>query len=86
MAEPTRKLFRAEALDRAASPDDLERLMPLTGSKDWLLIAVTGALLSLVVVWAVVGRVPTIVAGRGVILGRSRSGRCRPRSVADSSR
>ena len=68
MAEPTRTLFRAEALGRAASPDDLERLMPLTGSKDWVLIVVTGALLSLAVLWSFVGRVPTIVAGRGIIL------------------
>ena len=68
MADPARQLFRAEALDRAASPDDLERLMPVTGSKDWLLIVVASALVSLVVVWSFVGRVPTIVAGRGVIL------------------
>lgn len=68
MTEPTRKLFRAAALERAASPDDLERLMPLTSPKDWVLIAVTGALLSLLGVWAFVGRVPTIVDGRGVIV------------------
>lgn len=68
MADSTKKLFRPEALAHAASPDDLERLMPVTSSKDWLLIVVTGALLSLVAAWAFVGRVSTIVAGRGVIL------------------
>jgi NHLM bacteriocin system secretion protein len=68
MADQNRTLYRAEALDRLSSPDDLERLMPVTGAKDWLLIVVTGVLLSLVVTWSIVGRVPTIVAGRGVIL------------------
>ena len=68
MAGPTRKLFRTEALERLSSPDDLERLMPVTRAKDWLLIVVTGALLSLLVIWSIVGRVPTLVAGRGVIL------------------
>jgi HlyD family secretion protein len=68
MAEPNRTLYRAETLDRQASPDDLERLMPVTGARDWLLIVVTGVLLSLLVIWSMVGRVPTIVVGRGVIL------------------
>src|SRR5439155_16163701 len=46
---------------------------PATGAKDWLLIVVTGLLLGLFALWSIVGRVPTIVAGRGVIL--------RPRQV-----
>ena len=65
MAEPNRKLFREEALKRFSSPDDLEQLMPVAGAKDWLLIAVAGALLVFFGVWCVVGRVPTIATGRG---------------------
>jgi len=42
--------------------------MPVAGAKDWLLIVVAGTLLVLVGVWCVVGRVPTIATGRGVIL------------------
>jgi HlyD family secretion protein len=68
MAEPERKLFRQEALARFSSPDNLEQLMPVAGAKDWLLIVVAGALLILVGVWCVLGRVPTIATGRGVIL------------------
>ncbi len=68
MATPGKKLFRAEALDRLSSPDNLERLMPVASPQHWLLIAVTGLLLGVFVVWSVIGRVPTIAAGRGVIL------------------
>lgn len=68
MAEPDKRLFRKEALERFSSPDNLEQLMPVASAKDWLLIVVAGALLALVGVWCVVGRVPTIATGRGVIL------------------
>jgi HlyD family secretion protein len=68
MVDANRTLYRAETLDRLSSPDDLERLMPVTGARDWLLIVVTGVLLSLLAIWSIAGRVPTIVAGRGVIL------------------
>jgi HlyD family secretion protein len=68
MADPDKKLFRKEALERFSSPDNLEQLMPVAGAKDWLLIVVAGTLLVLVGVWCVLGRVPTIATGRGVIL------------------
>ena len=73
MPERNRDLFRKEALDRLSSPDNLERLMPVAGALDWLVIAVTGFLLACVVVWSIVGRVPIVAAGRGIIL--------RPRQV-----
>jgi HlyD family secretion protein len=73
MAEPSRKLFRDEALKHATSPDNLEQLMPVVSPKDWLLVATAAALLALFGIWCMVGRVPTILTGRGVIL--------RPREV-----
>jgi len=68
MSELKKRLFRPEALDRLSSPDNLERLMPVTQAWDWLLIAVTGTLLVLFAGWAIVGTVPTTADGRGVIL------------------
>ena len=68
MAELEKRFFRPEALDRLSSPDNLERLMPVTRAWDWLLIAVTGALLVLFAGWSVVGTVPTTADGRGVIV------------------
>lgn len=68
MADPERKLFRPQALQRFSSPDNLEQLMPVAGAKDWVLIAVTATLLLLFGLWCVVGSVPTIATGRGLIL------------------
>ncbi len=68
MPEPSQKLFRAEALKHASSPDNLEQLMPVARAKDWLLLATAGALLLAAGVWSVFGQVPTIATGRGVIL------------------
>src|SRR6185369_13614676 len=76
MAQPERKLFRQQSLEHLASPDDLERLMPVARAGDWLIIVVTGALIGLLVVWSIVGTVPTVVNGRGVIL--------RPRQVMEA--
>jgi HlyD family secretion protein len=76
MGEPGRKLFRAEALKHVSSPDNLEQLMPVAGAKDWLLVGTAGALLALFGAWCVLGRIPTIVTGRGVIL--------RPRQVTQA--
>jgi HlyD family secretion protein len=73
MAELKRKLFRAEAIDRLSSPDDLESLMSVAGSKDWLLILTIGALLALFVAWCFLGTVSTTVEGRGVILRPERA-------------
>ena len=69
-------LFRKRAIERVASPDNLEQLMPAAVAKDWLMIAVLTALLGLAIAWSIVGRVPTIAAGRGVIL--------RPRQVVEA--
>jgi len=68
MVNRDRRLFREQSLDRLSSTEDLERLMPVARASDWLLIAAAGALISIAAVWSVVGRVPTVVNGRGVIL------------------
>ena len=68
MAELEKRFLRPEALDKLSSPDNLERLMPVTRAWDWLLIAVTGALLVLFAGWSIVGTVPTTADGRGVIV------------------
>jgi NHLM bacteriocin system secretion protein len=61
-------LFRPNALTRASSPDNLDRLMHVVRAKDWIpLLALTG-LLAVGGVWAVAGSVPTKVFGRGVLL------------------
>src|SRR5262245_4687611 len=61
-------LFRAKALCRMSSPDNLDRLMRVVRPKDWIPLATLSGLLAVGCVWAAVGSVPTKVAGRGVLL------------------
>ena len=68
MAEKNTNLYRAKALERFASPDNLERLVPAVRRRDWLPVLVTGVLLLLAVLWSVAGSVPTVVSGRGLLL------------------
>ncbi len=68
MASRNTNLYRAKALERFASPDNLERLVPAVHRRDWMPVLVTGVLFGLALVWAFAGSVPTVVSGRGVLL------------------
>jgi HlyD family secretion protein len=68
MANQDPHLYRPKALERFASPDNLERLIPAVRRKDWLSLTVTGVLIALGSAWCVAGTVPTVVSGRGVLL------------------
>jgi HlyD family secretion protein len=68
MSDVSQRTFRAVALQRAASPEQLDHLVQITKPSDWILIfaiclAVIGAL-----TWGVVGRVPTRTAGEGILI------------------
>src|SRR5215210_1899057 len=65
-----KSLFRQEALDKTLSPDELDRLMRVTGPKGWLALIALLALLAAAAVWGVFGTVPVQVSGdEGVLLG-----------------
>jgi HlyD family secretion protein len=68
MPRVEKSLFREKALRHLSSPGDLERLMPVAGGKDWLLIVACAGLTVLFCGWCLTGRIPTVVAGKGVIL------------------
>ena len=74
MATPDKKLFRPEALKRFSSPDNLEQLMPVAETKEWLFIVAAGLLFALFGLWSVFGRVTTVAAGHGIFI--------RPRHIA----
>src|ERR1039458_7989832 len=65
MASRNSDLYRAKALERFASPDNLERLVPAVQRRDWMPVLVTGVLFALGLAWAVAGCAPPDVAGRG---------------------
>ncbi len=61
-------IFRKEALERLASPEQLDQLMQIVTPRSWLPLAALGGLLSFGVVWSFVGRIPVTTTGRGVIV------------------
>ncbi len=63
-----RPLFRQEALDRLASPDRLDQLMPLTSPHGWIALAGVGLLLLLSVLWGVFGSIAVTVRGDGCLI------------------
>jgi HlyD family secretion protein len=69
MPEPGgRDLFRAESLERLSSPERLDELLRLADRRSWLPLSALGGLVLLALVWAVFGRVPLHVEGRGVLV------------------
>lgn len=63
-----KEIFRNKALDRISSPESLDQLMELVAPKDWIPLIVIGMLLVGVISWSIVGRLPSAVVGRAVLV------------------
>lgn len=61
-------LFRKAALDKATSPEQLDLVMQVTSPIGWLAVATIGAIIFMVAVWSVVGTIPDLVEGQGVLM------------------
>jgi len=48
--------FRKEALKKLSSPDDLDRLMPVTDSRGWIALFASGVFLFAVLIWGFYGK------------------------------
>jgi hypothetical protein len=68
MAVDRRKLFREAALDRLATPARLDELMHVTSPKGWLNLLACWLVIATAAVWAIYGRVPTVVTGQGILI------------------
>lgn len=64
----TSQIFRKVALDRLSSPEQLDLLMHVTGSKSWLALAGLAGLLLTAVLWSIFSRMPVEVAGPVIFL------------------
>lgn len=67
------KLFRQEALDRLASPEQLDQMMRVVNPRAWLPLTTVGFLVVAAATWSVFGRIPLKVDGQGILI--------RPRNV-----
>ncbi|MBW4506299.1 MAG: NHLP bacteriocin system secretion protein [Scytonematopsis contorta HA4267-MV1] len=61
-------LFRKEALDKVASPEQLDQLIRVVNPKRWLSLFALGSLVAAGTTWSIIGRIPIIVNGQGVIV------------------
>jgi len=68
MADAPQRVFRAAALDRAASPEQLDHLVVITRPSDWILAAVVALALVAGIGWGIIGRIPTRVSGDGILV------------------
>lgn len=68
MTERSQLAFRAVALQRAASPEQLDHLVGITKPFDWILTFVVCLALAAALTWGVIGRIPTRAAGEGILI------------------
>jgi hypothetical protein len=64
----SQKLFRRKALEKLASPEQLDQLMSITTPRGWLTLLGLGVLLLAAGLWSVFGSIPTTVSGDGVLI------------------
>jgi len=80
---PQSTIFRKKALDQLSSPEQLDALMVVTSRRGWLALGGIMLLLVGLVVWGIVGIVPTRVDAEGVFI---RTGGVQPVTVTSAGR
>lgn len=70
-ADQKSKLFRKVALERLASPEQLDRLMQITTPRGWLALLVLGFAIVALVIWSILGQIPTTIDAQGILLPAS---------------
>ena len=63
-----RRIFRQTALDRLSSPEQLDRLMRVTGPRAWIALGGLCLVIFVALMWGIFGRVPTTVTGNGILI------------------
>ncbi len=61
------QLYRKAALDRISSPDQLDKAISITSPASWLMLIGITLILAVVIVWSIIGNIPTTVSGPGII-------------------
>ncbi|MCB0322484.1 MAG: NHLP bacteriocin system secretion protein [Bdellovibrionales bacterium] len=63
-----KSLFSEESLQKLSSPEQLDQAMKVTKPTGWLALAGAGIALLAVIVWGIVGAVPSKVNGKGIFV------------------
>lgn len=62
------RLFRKKALDKLATPDDLDSTLILSGTSNWLIIVGLLLITLSLLLWGIFGHISTTVSGEGIIM------------------
>jgi HlyD family secretion protein len=62
-----KRLFRQAAIDRLASPDQLDRLVTVSDRRGWLALGAFTLLSVTLLLWSVVGSLPLLQRGPGIL-------------------
>ena len=65
------RIFRTSALARHASPEGLDALLDITTVPGWIALIALTAVVVAAVVWGVLGRVPQVIEGQGIMVSDS---------------
>ncbi|MEA5551023.1 NHLP bacteriocin system secretion protein [Anabaena cylindrica UHCC 0172] len=72
MLDRKEHIFRKKSLERLSSPEQLDRVVQVVKPQDWLPLGMLGLLVSLGLLWSVLGRLPMTVTGQGVLINPRR--------------
>ncbi len=61
-------LFRKAALEKLSTPDQLDRLVVITGPRSWLALAASALVIVTALIWGVFGSISYKVSGRGMLI------------------
>jgi HlyD family secretion protein len=68
MSSGSERVFRAVALDRISSPEQLDQLVRITRPLDWVAGVVLLLGFAAAIAWSIIGRIPTRVPGEGILI------------------
>lgn len=72
------RIFRKVALDRLASPEQLDQLLPLTDLRGWVALGAFLLVLLTAFAWSLRGSIPRSVSGTGILVTRGGVGEVSP--------
>jgi len=62
------RVFRKVSLDRLASPEQLDQLLPVTDARGWIALGALGLILVAAITWGALGSIPQNVTGTGILV------------------
>ena len=63
-----KNVFRQAALDKLASPEQLDQLMQITSLRSWLGLVGIFLIVIATIIWSFIGEIPTKVNGKGLLI------------------